>query len=76
MFRKGYDTKGESDNRVIEVPAGKLGKDELRKRRDMFRELARQRRQEKKRGPIATTNPPKRSYPGKPTRLPRYDRMP
>lgn len=30
----------------------------------------------KKRGPIATINPPKRSYPGKPTRLPRYDRMP
>jgi hypothetical protein len=42
------------------------------KRKKVFEDFA---RGKKKRVPVATTNPPKRSYPGKPTRLPRYDRM-
>ena len=70
MFRKGYDTKGESDNRLF-VDGREVKSDARRKR--IFEQIARDR---KKRGPIATINPPKRSYPGKPTRLPRYDRMP
>ena len=39
------------------------------KRKKVFEDFA---RGKKKRVPVATTNPPKR---GKPTRLPRFDRM-
>ena len=46
------------------------GKKPDAKRKKVFEEFVRGRK-----NPKATINPPKRSYPGKPTRLPRYDRL-
>lgn len=74
--------------RIIEVPAGKLPP-EMRKvmkdRRKLVEKMARQKLAEKERekrlGPKARINPPKRGGYGErtqgvPTRLPRFENMP
>jgi hypothetical protein len=93
MFKKGADMTGKTDTPIREIK-GKAYREFLKKIKN----------DKKKRGPIATINPPKRGgkrpiineprrpprppgaprnvdpgfdmLPGRPTRLPRYDRMP
>jgi hypothetical protein len=70
MFKKGADMTGKTDTPMYEIK-GKA-----------FKEFAKRRKMNekkfpggKKRGPLATINPPKRGGK-KPVRMPRYDQMP
>ena len=78
MFKKGADMTGKTDTPMMEIK-GKAYK-EFAKRRKMNEKKF---PGKKKRGPIATINPPKKGRPvwegvpkSKPTRLPRPESMP